>query len=116
MYLVPRLIAIALLFLGCAQLGGGKSDGGKGGGGEVAVAARPSQELCGAVSGAIHQLDGYLGRLGQINLCLSGVSGCPTKDLAKKACEARDALNDFHTSGGCTDSMTGPRPSLCSRI
>ena len=113
---VWAIVATLLLGFGCAQLGGGKDEGRSGSGGEVQVAAKPSQELCGAVSGAIGQLDGYLNRLGQINLCLSGSSSCPTKDLAKKACEARDSLEDFHTSGGCTDRMLGNRPALCARI
>ena len=113
---VSAIVAAFLLVIGCAQLGGGKNDGGSGGGGEVQVAAKPSQELCGAVSGAIGRLDGYLNQLGQINLCLMGTSSCPTKDLAKKACEARDSLEGFHTSGGCTDQMLGNRPALCARI
>jgi hypothetical protein len=113
---VPVILAASLLVIGCDQFGGEKPQVGSGEEGEVQVAARPSRELCGAVSGAIGQLDGYLNQLGQINLCLSGASSCATKDLAKKACEARDSLEDFHTSGGCTDQMLGNRPALCSRL
>jgi hypothetical protein len=113
---LSSLVAVPLLLIGCAQLGGPNGAGGKGTGatGEIARPDRPDT-LCPAISGAIKELDGYLGRLGQLNLCL-GMSPCPSEENAKKACEARDALAGFHTSDGCTDAMVGRRPSLCDRL
>ena len=108
---VSSIVVVALLFTGCAQLGGqkGGSAGGQG------TAAKPAN-VCGAVSGAISELDGLLARLSHINLCLAGDPVCPTKENAKNACAARDALAGFHTSNGCTDVMVGPRPGLCNRL
>jgi hypothetical protein len=112
---VLAMVTVSLLFFGCAQLGGGKPSGG---GGKVGTAAAPPASVCQSVSHTIGQLDSYLGQLSQINLCLSGSgsSSCPTKDAAKQACDARDALSNYHTSAGCTDSMLGNRPGLCSRL
>jgi hypothetical protein len=111
---VLAMVTVSVLFLGCAQLGGGGK--GSGGGGKVGTAAAPPASVCQSVSHTIGELDRYLGQLGQINLCLSGESSCPTKDAAKRACDARDALSNYHTSAGCTDSMLGNRPGLCSRL
>jgi hypothetical protein len=112
---ISAIVVLALLFLGCAQLGGEK---GGSAGASTQTAARPKlpDSLCSSVGKSVNELDRYLNKLNEINICLIGVPTCEAKNDAKRACEARDSLANFHDKGECTEQMLGPRPGLCSRL